>query len=315
MQMKYLLKVANRAQEAKLLVTKSQMAFSSKSPLITCQELYSLMQDKNRTPHLTILNGTLRRPDLPPFDDHVNARIPGSVLFDFEKVADTSQAAPYMLPTDDQFIEEMKNIDVRKSDDIVVYDKSNMLSAPRAYWMLKSYGVKNVRVLDGAFKRWESLNLPVENGYDETAFIQLEREDEPKADDYDYKINKRRYLTFEEIVALKAENESNPQTKWIPFFDSRFTKNYDEGHVPTSKTLPFTEVLTPDRAFKSKEELIQVFKNAGVQDPLNDRVVFTCQRGITACILEAAITYLGNDNCQVYDGSYEEWIRRSNQAK
>lgn len=45
-------------------------------------------------------------------------------------------------------------MDARKSDTFVVYDKSGMLSAPRAYWMLKAFGVQNVRILDGTFARW-----------------------------------------------------------------------------------------------------------------------------------------------------------------
>lgn len=162
MQLKYLFKGGFTKAEPQGLMNHCQRLFSKNSQLITCEELHSEMQKQNRSRHLTILNGTLRRPDLPPTQDHINARIPGSVLFDFEEVADKSQAAPYMLPTDEQFIAEMKRIDVRRSDDIVVYDKSNMLSAPRAYWMLKSYGVESVRILDGAFKRWSALNLPIE---------------------------------------------------------------------------------------------------------------------------------------------------------
>jgi 3-mercaptopyruvate sulfurtransferase SseA len=34
----------------------------------------------------------------------------------------------------------MKHIDVRVNDYIVCYDKSGMLSSPRAYWMFKVFG-------------------------------------------------------------------------------------------------------------------------------------------------------------------------------
>ena len=92
--------------------------------------------------------------------------------------------------------------------------------------------------------------------------------------------------------------------------DSRFTKIYDDGHIPTSKTMPFTEVLNPDKTFKSQEELVQAFKAQGVNNPQNEKIVFTCQRGITACILEAATAILGNENAKVYDGSWEEYSRK-----
>jgi len=58
--------------------------------------------------------------------------------------------------------------------------------------------------------------------------------------------------------------------------------------------MPFTEVLTPEKTFKSKDQLIEEFKKVGLQDPVKDRVILTCQRGITACILEAALDHIGN---------------------
>jgi thiosulfate/3-mercaptopyruvate sulfurtransferase len=49
-----------------------------------------------------------------------------------------------MLPHADTFSEEMRKLDVRKTDRIVCYDQSGMVSAPRAYWMLKVFGADNV---------------------------------------------------------------------------------------------------------------------------------------------------------------------------
>ena len=48
-----------------------------------------------------------------------------------------------------------------------------------------------------------------------------------------------------------------------------------------------------------------------MKDPLNDEVVLTCQRGVTACILDTALEYLGNEKTSVYDGSLEEYAQRS----
>jgi thiosulfate/3-mercaptopyruvate sulfurtransferase len=58
----------------------------------------------------------------------------------------------------------MKKIDMRKSDTIVCYDKAGMLSAPRAYWMLRNFGAPNVYLLNGAYKKWEDEGKPVDHG-------------------------------------------------------------------------------------------------------------------------------------------------------
>jgi len=31
-----------------------------------------------------------------------------------------------------------------------------MLSSPRAYWTMKLFGLKNVRILNGTFTKWEA---------------------------------------------------------------------------------------------------------------------------------------------------------------
>ena len=48
----------------------------------------------------------------------------------------------------------MEKFDVRINDTIVCYDSVNMYAAPRASWMLRAFGAKNVLVLDGAYQKW-----------------------------------------------------------------------------------------------------------------------------------------------------------------
>lgn len=55
----------------------------------------------------------------------------------------------------------MKLLNVRKNDIIVVYDKIGKVSAPRAFWMLKTFGIDNVAILNGSFTKWLAENRPV----------------------------------------------------------------------------------------------------------------------------------------------------------
>ena len=52
------------------------------------------------------------------------------------------------------FIEKMKEMDVRVDDTIVCYDSLNMIIAPRVSWMMRAFGAKNVFVLNGTFLKW-----------------------------------------------------------------------------------------------------------------------------------------------------------------
>lgn len=45
-------------------------------------------------------------------------------------------------------------------------------------------------------------------------------------------------------------------------------------------------------------------------DVVNQPIITSCQRGITACILDVALRLIGNNQTSVYDGSYEEFSRK-----
>jgi len=49
----------------------------------------------------------------------------------------------------------MRKLNIKKSDLIVVYDKLGMISAPRAFWVMRTFGAPNVRILNGAFNKWQ----------------------------------------------------------------------------------------------------------------------------------------------------------------
>lgn len=82
---------------------------------------------------------------------------------------------------------------------------------------------------------------------------------------------------------------------------------FAQGSIPGSKNLAFTHLLNADKTFKSPEELKTIFKGAGIPNPESDQLIVSCQRGITACIVDAALRIVGNKNTSIYDGSYEEF--------
>jgi thiosulfate/3-mercaptopyruvate sulfurtransferase len=61
-----------------------------------------------------------------------------------------------MMPTEDHFRSYMKDLNVGVEDYIVLYDKVQMMSAPRALWMLRNFGAKRVFLLDGDYNHYVS---------------------------------------------------------------------------------------------------------------------------------------------------------------
>jgi thiosulfate/3-mercaptopyruvate sulfurtransferase len=106
---------------------------------------------------------------------------------------------------------------------------------------------------------------------------------------------------------VEAKKNGDP----TPLLDGRIAKYYQKAHIPTAVSLPLDHVMDGNYSFLPREEMIARFQSVGVKNPLTDEVVFCCQRGITACIIEHALRTLGNENTSVYDGSLEEWAQRT----
>ncbi len=103
-----------------------------------------------------------------------------------------------MMPSEEQFAEEMLKINVRKNDLVVVYDKSGMLSAPRAFWMLKTFGLHNVFILNGTFSKWEAEKRQIESGDNERAWTRT-RKTIARSDDFHFQLNSSKVKSFEDM--------------------------------------------------------------------------------------------------------------------
>ena len=208
-----------------------------------------------------------------------------------------------MMPNLDHFVAQLKAIGVRKNDTIVVYDKSGMICAPRAYWMLKSFGAPNVFVLNGTFSKWEAEKRHVESGENEHTW-QRQRVSKISPSDYDFKLDSKQVRSYDDIQNVLNAKKDHP----VHILDGRGKAQYDAGHIETAKLLSFSDVLNPDKTFKKVEELKKLFQEqGGLADPVKDEVIVYCQRAIVACVLEVALKEIGNKNSSVYDGSYEEY--------
>lgn len=82
-----------------------------------------------------------------------------------------------------------------------------------------------------------------------------------------------------------------------------------------SENVPFTELLNPDKTFKSPEELTKLLVSLGIDNPESREIVSSCYKGVSACILDVALQLIGNKQAAVYDGSYQEYSLRQLQEK
>jgi thiosulfate/3-mercaptopyruvate sulfurtransferase len=88
------------------------------------------------------------------------------------------------------------------------------------------------------------------------------------------------------------------------------------GHMPKAINIPFGDVLNArTKAFLPADELKVYFdcKNVDPEAP----IVSSCGTGVTACVLDAALTEAGypQSGRRVYDGSWTEWASRADERE
>ena len=120
-------------------------------------------------PEIQIIDARMAPPGQEQRDlnaEYQAGHIPGAVFFDIEALSDHTSPLPHMMPRAEAFAVAMRELGVSSDKHLVVYDEGNLFSAPRAWWMLRTFGVEKVLLLPAASKagvamscRWSRASL------------------------------------------------------------------------------------------------------------------------------------------------------------
>ncbi len=95
----------------------------------------------------------------PPGRDAYDAgHIPGAhfVDLDAELAGPPGDGGRHPLPSATVVEAALRRAGVGAETPVVVYDAANSMAAARAWWILRYFGVRDVRVLDGGFAAWRA---------------------------------------------------------------------------------------------------------------------------------------------------------------
>lgn len=206
-----------------------------------------------------------------------------------------------MMPRPEAFAVAMRELGVHQDKHLVVYDDGNLFSAPRAWWMLRTFGVENVSILAGGLAGWQRDELPLQTG-----IVEL-----PEGD-FDTTFTAEAVVRVTDV--LLASHEKTAQ-----IVDARpaarFNAQVDEprpglkrGHVPGALNVPWTE-LVHDGELKTTDELDAIFFSHGVS--FDRPIIASCGSGVTAAVVVLALATLDVPNVSLYDGAWSEWGARN----
>lgn len=232
--------------------------------------------------------------------EYLAGHLPGAPFFNIEALSDHTSPYPHMMPRAESFAVAMRELGINSDKPLVVYDEGNLFSAPRAWWMLRAFGVSDVSILAGGLQGWKQAGYALETGPVSLPEGEFEAS-------YDAELVCR--LT--DVLLISHEGTAQIVDARAA---NRFNGEVDEprpglkrGHIPDSLNVPWNELVVNGQ-LKPEAELKAIFQRHGVD--LQKPIVASCGSGVTAVVLILALTTLGVANVRLYDGSWGEWGSR-----
>lgn len=243
----------------------------------------------------TMKSGPAERPQL--VKEALNTYIPHSIFFDFQnEFVEPETPFSHTMPNAKLFESKARQLGLNNEDEIVVYDDFGNFCASRVWFMFRSVGFKNIKVLDGGLALWLKANYPTHSS--------LVKETQ----NGNFIASKDVYFGFVNKAFILQNIDSKQHLVVDARSKARFTgcvaesrPNLRPGHIPHSKNLHYAELFDDLGQFLPTEELQIKFKN------FEDNLIFSCGSGVTACLLAQAAHIIGRSPLLVYDGSWSEW--------
>jgi thiosulfate/3-mercaptopyruvate sulfurtransferase len=260
------------------------------------------LQDHLDAPDIVAVDGSYYLPTQKrnAREEYLAAHIPGAVFLDIDAISDHSSDLPHMLPSAEAFSSAMRNLGIGDGLSVVVYDGSGLFSAPRVWWTFRTFGVREVFILDGGMPKWKAEGRPIDFG---------EVRRTPRH--FTARFNHGAVADAADVQKALAHPD-------IQVVDARSAGRFagtapeprpglKSGHMPGALNLPY-DTLLEDGKLIAPHRIKAKFEQAGID--IEKPVVTTCGSGVTAAVLWFALDAVGKEPKSLYDGSWTEWASR-----
>lgn len=233
-------------------------------------------------------------------------RIPGAIFVDIEDACDKSTPLPHQLPSAAHLETYLSSLGVDLMKPLVVYDAISAFSAPFFSFMLRSFGKKDVLVVDGGLPLWVSHGLPLETGAPPASAALPNRNILKEA-------APGLIRGLRDVLDLSKEPghlliDARPALRFTGGPGAAERPGVRIGHIPGAKSVPWTAVLDEKGAFKTPEEITKTINDA-IGDVDAKSVTLMCGSGVSSAVVHMAmeISKINLPQPKIYNGSWTEY--------
>lgn len=249
-----------------------------------------------------------------PRERYDAGHIPGACFVDVDRdLSKAQQRGPggrHPMPEPAEFAAALARLGIGPDTEVVAYDEGSGAFASRLWLMLRMHGHPRARVLDGGLAAWTASGRPLSRepvAVPPAPLQSLARAGGMTVD---------RAVVRELSQALSGSGcRSTGQGTLL--VDVRAPERFRgelepvdprAGHIPGAVNLPLSRLVrsATDPRLLPAPELREALAGAGLDG--SRKVVAYCGSGVTACFLPLALEQAGLPPCQIYSGSFSDWV-------
>lgn len=217
-------------------------------------------------------------------------------------IEDHTHQVPGMMATKPEMEKLLSDIGISSLDSLVLYDDQGGVNAARLWWVLRTYGYNQARLLNGGLQSWENAQGGVSAVYQPLPPGSFKF---PDKDAPHLKIDKDSLHAL-----LEAEDWTIIDARTIEEHSGKRMKKgaKNAGRIPGSLHIDWADALDyhGTKKFRTPEELQRIYK--GLPQDKNSPVVVYCHSGVRSAHTSFVLTQLlGYNRVYNYDGSWLEW--------
>jgi len=228
--------------------------------------------------------------------------IPGAVGWDW--TSQLSDGVRRDLASREDFSALLSSSGIGPDTTIILYGDNNNWFAAFAYWQLKLFGHRDVRIINGGRRFWLDNGLPIsvdEVTYPATGYELPEPDFSLRA--YRDDILPRLGDAGLALVDVRSPAEYNGEIIAPPGMSETAQR---AGRIPGAASIPWGQTVREDGTFKSADELRDLYAAKGVT-PDKDIIAY-CRIGERSSHSWFVLReLLGYERVRNYDGSWTEW--------
>ncbi|AWH91466.1 sulfurtransferase [Dietzia lutea] len=232
---------------------------------------------------------------------HTDGHIPGAVALDWR--TELQQEYTRDLVDRERFGALLSQRGVTRDHTVVVYGGNHNWFAAYAYWYLRLYGHRDVRLLDGGRMLWEREGRPLETETPRRPVTDY------VADPQDLTIR-----AFRDDVLAGLGRDGFVDVRSVDEYTGRLAApaglpqegGRQRGHIPGAVSIPWNRAVTRDGTFRSDAELREIYSD--VLTDTDRRIVAYCRIGERSSHTWFVLhELLDQPNVVNYDGSWVEY--------